>query len=572
MIKYSLDVRMKSVAVLCLERIGTDCFFATNVIVLVWCRPIRQVFSLGAFMFALESTARSNAPERQVNERSLKVNETLGAHGELWIRPGVELQYLFFVLAAFAQLATVLITWPLWEVRDFPVNMPLGSGTTFPVGDWLQWDFAWLMVASLVVSIGLPKWGTLLHSAVLLIACVSDQFRQQPQFLFLATMLILLARRDGLLAARWLLIALWFWAGFHKLLSPEWLGYNASALLARQTWIDELSYPQFAYAVALGEMGVGIIAVFWRRVPAILALLMHLGIAVFLTPVGITHNYSVIPWNLFVGISAFYVLWTVKPQLPTRWRTQSFSLAMLLAPALFYLNMLDHGLSFVLYSGMVPYGRITTDAADPESDPIHGQIEGWGKLAVPFPNERRHLIQYFQLSAPVGSKLHLHDPRWGQKEQYFQKSENGLVELTESEFLSGGPGRPRGEFYDDHNCQFQLALIKSDLLSRYEGGPIYAIRFSAVHFDATQLKYLNGLKNVEQLQFAGCELTNSDLANLPPLLNLKAIGLSDTTVTDGGLKFLSKHPSLNLIETEGTSITADGLFSIGFDAAGQKLP
>lgn len=233
---------------------------------------------------------------------------------------------------------------------------------------------------------------------------------------------------------------------------------------------------------------------------------------------------------------------------------------LLISPTLFYVGMLDRVFAHVLYSGMIPQGVITLVRGDEESaSAVTMEIRGWGPLAVPFPRERRLLKQHFELVAPIGSKLHIADPRLWLDDLYFRQTDQGAIKISKREFFSAEGDAIRGVGHDDRQANFVFDQAGVRRLARSATSAVYAIEFTSENFDRNLLKYLTGFPNVEQLQFAGCELVDDDLKYLPSLLRLSGIGLRNTRITDAGLRHLEDLPELKLLEVEGTAITQDGL-------------
>ena len=85
---------------------------------------------------------------------------------------------------------------------------------------------------------------------------------------------------------------------------------------------------------------------------------------------------------------------------------------------------------------------------------------------------------------------------------------------------------------------------------------IYAVEIPSNRYDAELLDQLHGLPNLEQLQLAGCDVTDNDLRRLETCDNLWGIGLNSTGVTDDGLLFLAKLPKLRHVELEDTNTSS----------------
>ena len=155
-------------------------------------------------------------------------------------------QYFLLVVCVAAQIATLAITWPLWELREFPPHLP--------AVDLPQLPFGWLFALSLVVVLVLPRLGSRLYLAVLLVSFVFDQFRIQPQVIGIAILMIGVVEDRVREFARWYLVALWFWSGLNKLLSEDWLGRVSWGILDALSLESVALHNLFAYAVAFGEM------------------------------------------------------------------------------------------------------------------------------------------------------------------------------------------------------------------------------------------------------------------------------------------------------------------------------
>lgn len=455
------------------------------------------------------------------------------------------LRYTLLAVVVLAQAATIVLTWPLWQVRQFPAHMPAIELPQIPFGGWL--------LATLALMLAVPRWGLVLHITTLLISFVFDQYRTQPQFIALAVLMFALIEDNGIVLVRWFLASLWLWAGLHKLLSPDWFTHAAWDLVGGIA-SDQASYFQsFAWGIGLGETTIGLLAIFRPRWAAIPACSMHIGIAIFLSPWFYDHNVSVIPWNVTTGIVGCWVMWnapSVRPQFNWEW---AFASLLLIYPAGFYVGWVDHGVASVLYSNHLPEGQITTtDGTE--------NVQGWGALNVPFPNERRLLRIYFEQSAPPGAKLHIDDQRLMLSDLYFVKRSNHQVEqISRQEFHDASIGEVAGIEHDRRRNCFLLNRAGVRMLKRDKAGPIYAVEMNPRQFRPELLELLEGLPNIEQLNLAGCRVTNEDLKRLPTLHKLQGIGLAETFVNDRAIQELKRQPELRFIDYEGTRMTTEAI-------------
>ena len=222
--------------------------------------------------------------------------------------------YLMLLVATFAQLLTLIITWPLWNVRQDIPHLPV-----FDFGI-PQIPFGGLLLLTLAVIPFRPRLGVWSHFAVMLVSCLFDQMRTQPQFL--ATWILMLATLGPTWKnyTRWFLSSLWIWAGLHKLISPEWMNYHAFDM-THHIGLDPVTwFATVGIVVAATEMIVGLLAWWKPRWGAIACVMLHVGIAVYLSPLFRSWNYSVLPWNLATAIVGFWILWTCDERSTIRQR------------------------------------------------------------------------------------------------------------------------------------------------------------------------------------------------------------------------------------------------------------
>lgn len=474
-------------------------------------------------------------------------------------------RYGLLVFGVICQFLTIWITWPLWQSRVAPPHLP--------ALDLPQVSFGWLLIASLVLIVAKPQWGLTFHWGVLIVACVSDQFRLQPQFFSIAVLMTACVWDAGHRVARWTLVSTWLWAGLHKLLSPDWFGYASHWLVARSGFDADSSYWWFAMMVAVVELVVGLLAIFRPKWAAPACLVMHVGIALMISPLVLNWNESVLPWNISVAVIGSWVMRTTESWRPILGWEKVVCAVGLLVPVGFYGGYLDHGFSGVLYSGSIPQGLITTKQG------TH-PIEGWGELCVPFPKERRTLRIYFEQWAQSGDKLHLADSRpWLDDAFYVLDSSHRARSIDRDEFFAGVPVdngleqsgvSPEGSVpietsgvgLDSRRSKFELQKAGVRMVRRSDDQPIYAIEFTQDTFDPALLTHLEGLPNLMQIQFAGTDIKDDDLAKLKHLRLLTGIGLDRTRITDAGVAHLSELPFLQYVGCDETEITPDVLEAV----------
>jgi uncharacterized membrane protein YphA (DoxX/SURF4 family) len=461
------------------------------------------------------------------------------------------LQYKLAVVVVLAQALTVVISWPLWQVRNN--KMPNLPSRFYEAVGGPQFDFAWPMMVSLALVLVRPRAGTLLHGGVLLWACLADEMRTQPQMVALWLLLIATTHESGLFWGRWFLVSMWFWAGLHKILSEEWFANAGWWVFDRLGGTSENLFRIFAWSIALAELSLGAIAIFQPRAVAWFCLVMHVGIAGLLSPLGIDWNYSVIPWNLTSGIVGYWILANSENGFPkeTRWRIAAA--AWLIYPIGFYVGWVDHGIGNILYSAGIPRGLITNSSASIE-------IHGWEEINVPFPNERRTLSENFRRSSVAGDKLHIRDPRSYLDDLFLEKDADGqLVELSREEFIEPNSQQVAGALVDDLVAVHRLLRAGVQLKSREHQAFVYAAEIPPEVYRPELLEWLQGVPNLEELQLSSTAVTDSDLKLLVGLHGLKGIGLDVTKVTDDCLETLATFRRLETVQHQDTALTTSGV-------------
>lgn len=509
-----------------------------------------------------KSKKQDRKRKRRASEQSTK--SVVGpASGGGWgfAQIGIE-NYFFLMICVVAQLATILITWPTWQVRALPPNLPWLESTP-------QFSCGILLIATLVVTLISPRrFGLAIHLTVMAIAIVMDQFRCQPQILSVALMMAACVWAPARRVCVWFLVSMWLWAGIHKFLSADWF-MQVSYNLLSDTGINAMNFHVgFAAIVAFSEVLLGLAA--WRgpKMAVVGCLLLHVGIVIFLLFIG--WNVSVLPWNICMALVGAWLLWnaeTVEPgPEPSRLSFPGSSyeivavVAMLIVPIGMYFGLIRHCFAHALYSGNLPIGLVThQDEIEP--------LEAWDTLRFPFPNEHKAYCDYFELTGVAGDKLHIRDPRPGFTSRYLRFESTGrLKEISVDDFFSNSDGGVEGVSIDDPQKIYLLEKGYATMLKRSEKEMIYAVEFDPGGFDVKLLEHLHGLPNLEQIQLADCNVTDEDLKQLLGFQKLMGIGLDDTAITDAGLKHLKDLPRLEVLEYRGTAITAAGLQAEGLQA------
>ena len=464
------------------------------------------------------------------------------------------MRYGLLVIAVVAQLATVVITEPLWGVRA------TSSGTAapnLPALDLPQLPFGWLMVLSLLFTLIVPRRGVWLHLGVYAVACLFDQLRIQPQLMGVAVLILAMAipkssPLDRWNVARWYLVAMWFWAGLHKLLSPDWFTYCTWNLFGEAGLQPDDRFLWVAYMIAWSEIALALMAFFIPKLAAVGCVLLHGGIALYLLPWLRNWNASVIPWNLATAIVGYWILRRAPLGLPRTRGEWVVAVVLLVLPATFYLGLVDHRFAHVLYSDHVP------EAVATASNGTTRQFSAWEELRVPFPHVPRLFKQHFALTSEPGEKLHIRDPHARMPDSYFLIKEEGPEEISAKEFYRAD-SEPLGAGIDSLGSVFRLASNDVRLLKRDAAAMIYAVEFPPGTYSVELLQELRGLPNLEQIQLAETQVRDEDLKWLTVLKKLHAIGLDGTQISDRAVEILQEIPTLRIIEHKGTAISESAM-------------
>jgi hypothetical protein len=439
---------------------------------------------------------------------------------------------LFFACAM--QAATLMITWPLWQPRVSPPHLPL-------VEPLSHWPFGVLLIGSLLVTLLTPRWGWFAHVALLCLAIVGDQFRIQPQFIGLAILIWSAASPVGWAFGRWYLIALWFWAGVHKLISPDWWADYPWSLMSQAGVAPQGKTLIFAVGVIAIELLLAVLAVLKPRWAVPFCLLVHLGILVLFSPWLANRNYSVLPWNLAMATFGACMLWTASPGWPVQRWERWLAVCLLGYPALYFTGWLDRGLGHVLYAGNVPRGLVARGGEVKE-------IEGWGELAVPFPSQNRLLRQYFALTAEPGDRLLIRTPFVQPKERFYLLGNTRQVEELQRSSEAFRNNFGFGNFPDDPEAVQELLAFKVKLLRRTPAEMVFAAEVAPENFEERVLVLLRRLPNLEQLQLAGCPVEDRDLGYLLQLKSLRGIGLARTKLGPAAISKIKSLPQMEVVE------------------------
>lgn len=262
--------------------------------------------------------------------------------------------------------------------------------------------FGPLLVLSALGAAIRPRIFGPLQCALVALAILADQTRLQPEILSLAVLMTAPAFGPaGRQLTRWVLAAMWLWAGIHKALSYGWTDWYASEIAA------DLHQPGIGALVAVGvpllEVGLGCAAL-WRRTWPLTrwgGAAAHLGILLWLSPLVASRNIAVWPWNVALVVAAFVLFAPDEPVWARQRRPWAIAtaLALILAPATSYRTGELAYLSHHLYSASVP------EAISCGSRGCGNDVTDTSGLRVPFPPHPMAFRARFERTCDPGDRL-----------------------------------------------------------------------------------------------------------------------------------------------------------------------
>jgi hypothetical protein len=389
---------------------------------------------------------------------------------------------LYRWLLVAASLYTVTVTWNVWQDRSdpnwhawsfaTPANMMTWENRPpdaqlapmLPVWDGLpQISVGWLLVASLLLILIFPRSGMAALYTILVLSVLLDRTRLQPLYTLVLLMLATLPSINAQLVGRASLIALWFWAGFHKLIidfiKPDGMvGFRSDVIpndmarffpIAQHAWNTHSLGVAMGWTIALTEILLGLMCFVPRArwVVAFVALCTHAIIIVWncLGP-----RCNLVGWNIALGLAglALIVPWREWPWvswLKCNWLARILAIGLIVSPAAYYVNGVAAYLSYCIYVPNNPFGVLYRPGEEPKS------VTFIGYEVVNFPLSPAHSIlqAYFNKIRQPGDVMIVHDPRpWAESHDM-----NGRQYTDFGEF-------PRGEhrrYYYDEDHHTQLA-------------------------------------------------------------------------------------------------------------------
>lgn len=218
-------------------------------------------------------------------------------------------EVILIKITCIAWLIAKIISFKAWTTnRSFPIA---------PVFDFLSLPnefHLFLYVVSLIGVTGIiffPHKKMLLLCVILieLFSCILDYMRWQPwEYQYLLTLIFYLIAKDKkqfLTLLTFLLASTYIFSGIHKFSGSFLYDFWDKIILRRflsfpysMTLNPLIHYSGLMLSVIEIAIGIGILFFRPKKYFALLAILMHLIIALIFGPTGLNHNIIIFPWNL----------------------------------------------------------------------------------------------------------------------------------------------------------------------------------------------------------------------------------------------------------------------------------
>ncbi len=224
-------------------------------------------------------------------------------------------------------------------------------------------SLAWIVIEK--KGIGFISLGSLL------LLVVQDQMRWQPwvylYLLMLVPFLYYAEKKENeealVLCLQFILVGVYVWSGIQKINLHFVDGVLAQFIklsgihLSFEGWKKIFYLTPFVIPCVEIVLGLALLVPKVRKIAVCVAIVVHLLILLYLSPMGIDHNSVVYPWNIAMVFFVVFLFWNNNNEMLSslnnvrRYTLMVFVLALAwIAPALNLFGYWDHYLSFSLYS------------------------------------------------------------------------------------------------------------------------------------------------------------------------------------------------------------------------------
>ncbi len=271
---------------------------------------------------------------------------------------------LIYRIVLIAFVAGMALSPSLWEQNRFFPLAPVWSTLPGKLNGLL------LVLTGILFCVNFIWMKRSYMSALIITICIlllEDQNRLQP-WVYMYLLLLLpytILRNDYekllLGCCRMTVAGIYFWSGVHKL-NNIFVDQGFTSMLHRFLHINDAnliaSLRPFGYAIGGIEIAIAVLLIFprGRRFGVWLALASHIFILVYLSPLGISYNSVIYPWNVAMVLLVFALFYRTQEKIGLmgktgiEWRLVPIAVVVWFFPLLNFAGYWDNYLSFSLYS------------------------------------------------------------------------------------------------------------------------------------------------------------------------------------------------------------------------------
>jgi hypothetical protein len=219
--------------------------------------------------------------------------------------------------------------------------------------------FVWIFYENRIIG--------LIAIGCLTLILLQDQMRWQPwvylYFLMLLPYLIesnnSANRKLIMICLQWIIVGVYIWSGVHKWNSGFLDVTFAQMVKASGISVDFHTWKKAGYIIPFLEVSIGLALLTpkFRKVGVCIAIVTHIVILFYLSPVVLEHNSVVYPWNIAMIVFVCLLFWNNTENLVMKFQEFRANVLLLipvvliwLFPLLNFFGYWDHYLSFSLYS------------------------------------------------------------------------------------------------------------------------------------------------------------------------------------------------------------------------------
>lgn len=295
-------------------------------------------------------------------------------------------------------LIGIFITFPLWHHdRLFPM-IPFHPGLS-SLGAGVHYFLLGILLLTIIANIIRKKSALVIAlSSIMFMLVLLDQMRLQPwvyiYFLIFIPFIWYFRVKDKkdksssmqvLNYIRILLIGTYTWSGLHKF-STEFIENVYPSMMMGLFKVPQdsmlIEMKELGYGMAMVELliGLGLIFPSTRKWSVLLAIIQHLLIIAWVSPIGGNTNYAILPWNVAMIILIVFSAYITKEstqlwpagQNSLKWSTAALIFFVWILPALNIKDKWDAYLSFNLYTERISHMFVALrQQAIDELDPQH---------------------------------------------------------------------------------------------------------------------------------------------------------------------------------------------------------